>query len=233
QQQQQQQLQQQKKKRKFSLFKLFRKKSRERHPGDINGGSGGGGADGGVSSATEAAPVPAVAASYHQHLGNGGLRAQVTSQCTCHVRVTTGAEATVGQSRISHCILHGNREWHGGGDGGGFAVKVPAAAAADSGVPESLSYQQLFPISNPYHSSPMAAEKPRLYRTRSDESLSMSEFKVKTQKEKLRAFHDRQETWRAAAAASGAPVAPQTGRRGAYQQQQQQQSPGANQIYSE
>uniref|UniRef100_A0A1I8F6S0 Ankyrin repeat domain-containing protein 54 n=1 Tax=Macrostomum lignano TaxID=282301 RepID=A0A1I8F6S0_9PLAT len=95
-------------------------------------------------------PYRAVAASYHQHLGNGGLRAQVTSQCTCHVRVTTGAEATVGQSRISHCILHGNREWHGGGDGGGFAVKVPAAAAADSGVPESLSYQQLFPISNPY-----------------------------------------------------------------------------------
>uniref|UniRef100_A0A1I8F3F4 ANK_REP_REGION domain-containing protein n=1 Tax=Macrostomum lignano TaxID=282301 RepID=A0A1I8F3F4_9PLAT len=90
----------------------------------------------------------------------------IPSSCTCHLG-------------IHACIEHGYREWHGAEAANGNSVAFNR---------QSLLYQSQLPPSQHRHHTqlPLPPPPPRLlmYRTRSDESLSMSATTVKTQAEK-------------------------------------------------
>uniref|UniRef100_A0A1I8IDV2 Headcase domain-containing protein n=1 Tax=Macrostomum lignano TaxID=282301 RepID=A0A1I8IDV2_9PLAT len=96
------------------------------------------------------------------------LQQAIPSSCTCHLG-------------IHACIEHGYREWHGAEAANGNSVAFNR---------QSLLYQSQLPPSQHRHHTqlPLPPPPPRLlmYRTRSDESLSMSGYKVKTQAEKTR-----------------------------------------------
>ncbi|PAA64990.1 hypothetical protein BOX15_Mlig019347g2 [Macrostomum lignano] len=152
---------------KFSLAGLFRKNGNKKS--SVSSGetpSVGVGSDSNNSYFDRLA-APIVSQHHFSHVTRAGPSA-IPSSCTCHLG-------------IHACIEHGYREWHGAEAANGNSVAFNR---------QSLLYQSQLPPSQHRHHTqlPLPPPPPRLlmYRTRSDESLSMSGYKVKTQAEKTR-----------------------------------------------